>query len=169
VSQTTVKSPATVQWLVDNYEFAEGMTLPRSSVYSSYVRHCIETGLASVSVTAFGKLLRSVFLGLGTRRLGKSGKSKYHYTGICIKPGSSLNHMIEDGTSVAVCQQPSKKKRKLSCPSNDECGKIGIEYEEITHHSSSYRDSSTSLEVDWLMGEFRMWGGYGPTSIKHVR
>jgi hypothetical protein len=61
-----------VQWLVDNYEFAEGMTLPRSSVYSSYVRHCIETGIASVCVSALGKLLHSVFLGLGTRRIGKT-------------------------------------------------------------------------------------------------
>jgi hypothetical protein len=102
---------------------------------------------------------RSVFLGLGTRRLGKSGESKYHYTGIRIKPGSSLNHMIEDGTSIAVCQQTSKKKRKLSCPSNDECGKIGIEYEEITRHSSSYRVSSTSLEVDWLMENFECGEG----------
>jgi hypothetical protein len=60
-----------VRWLVDNYEFAEGMTLPRFSMYSSYVRHRIETGIPSVSVTSFGKLLHSLFHGLGTKRLGK--------------------------------------------------------------------------------------------------
>ncbi|VUZ54318.1 unnamed protein product [Hymenolepis diminuta] len=45
---------------------------------------------------SFGKLIRSVFLGLRTRRLGTRGNSKYHYYGIRIKPTSQLNHYVED-------------------------------------------------------------------------
>ncbi|THD28938.1 Transcription factor RFX3 [Fasciola hepatica] len=45
---------------------------------------------------SFGKLIRSVFFGLRTRRLGTRGNSKYHYYGIRIKPNSPLNHFVED-------------------------------------------------------------------------
>jgi hypothetical protein len=60
-----------VQWLLENYEFAAGMTLPRSGVYNSYLRHCTENGLASVNSSSFGKLMYSVFNGLTGKRLGK--------------------------------------------------------------------------------------------------
>ncbi|CAL8069608.1 unnamed protein product [Calicophoron daubneyi] len=45
---------------------------------------------------SFGKLIRSIFFGLRTRRLGTRGNSKYHYYGIRIKPNSPLNHFVED-------------------------------------------------------------------------
>jgi hypothetical protein len=35
-----------------------------------------------VNAASFGKLIRSVFLGLRTRRIGTRGNSKYHYYGI---------------------------------------------------------------------------------------
>ena len=38
-----------------------------------------------VNAASFGKLVRSVFTGLKTRRLGTRGNSKYHYYGIRIK------------------------------------------------------------------------------------
>lgn len=59
-----------VQWLIDNYETAEGVSLPRSTLYSHYLRHCNEHKLEPVNAASFGKLIRSVFLGLRTRRLG---------------------------------------------------------------------------------------------------
>jgi hypothetical protein len=49
-----------------------------------------------VNAASFGKLIRSVFLGLRTRRLGTRGNSKYHYYGIRIKPSSPLIHLPED-------------------------------------------------------------------------
>jgi regulatory factor X 1/2/3 len=54
------------------------------------MRHCNEQKLDAVNAASFGKLIRSVFTGLRTRRLGTRGNSKYHYYGIRIKPGSSL-------------------------------------------------------------------------------
>lgn len=59
-----------VQWLLENYETAEGVSLPRSTLYAHYLRHCSEHKLEPVNAASFGKLIRSVFLGLRTRRLG---------------------------------------------------------------------------------------------------
>lgn len=59
-----------MQWLIDNYETAEGVSLPRSTLYYHYLRHCQEQGLDPMNPASFGKLIRSVFLGLRTRRLG---------------------------------------------------------------------------------------------------
>lgn len=67
-----------------------GVSLPRSTLYNHYMRHCNEHKLDAVNAASFGKLIRSVFTGLRTRRLGTRGNSKYHYYGIRIKPGSNL-------------------------------------------------------------------------------
>lgn len=74
-----------VQWLLDNYEIAEGESLPRSTVYNHYLAHCRHLQMASVNAASFGKLIRSVFIGLKTRRLGTRGHSKYHYFGVRAK------------------------------------------------------------------------------------
>ncbi|XP_058451988.1 DNA-binding protein RFX2 isoform X2 [Malaya genurostris] len=97
LSHATRVSPATVAWLVENYENAEGVSLPRSTLYNHYMRHCNENKLDAVNAASFGKLIRSVFTGLRTRRLGTRGNSKYHYYGIRIKPGSVLNNTMDDG------------------------------------------------------------------------
>jgi regulatory factor X 1/2/3 len=46
------------------------VSLPRSTLYAHYLRHCNEHKLEPVNAASFGKLIRSVFLGLRTRRLG---------------------------------------------------------------------------------------------------
>lgn len=63
-------APPQVQWLLDNYETAEGVSLPRSTLYCHYLLHCQEQKLEPVNAASFGKLIRSVFMGLRTRRLG---------------------------------------------------------------------------------------------------
>ncbi|XP_078657232.1 DNA-binding protein RFX2-like isoform X30 [Branchiostoma floridae x Branchiostoma belcheri] len=93
VTYPTRASPITIQWLLENYETAEGVSLPRSTLYNHYLRHCQEHKLDPVNAASFGKLIRSVFLGLRTRRLGTRGSSKYHYYGIRIKPSSPLNQL----------------------------------------------------------------------------
>jgi regulatory factor X 1/2/3 len=107
-------APQTVQWLVDNYETAEGSSLPRCLLYNHYLKHCTSTGLEAINAATFGKLIRSVFLGLRTRRLGTRGNSKYHYYGIRIKPNSPLNNMLseEDMTSRQAAQLQVKRFNK---------------------------------------------------------
>ncbi|KAJ7308198.1 hypothetical protein JRQ81_008716 [Phrynocephalus forsythii] len=101
-----------LQWLLDNYETAEGVSLPRSSLYNHYLRHCQEHKLDPVNAASFGKLIRSVFMGLRTRRLGTRGNSKYHYYGIRLKPDSPLNRLQEDPQYMAMRQQPAHQKQR---------------------------------------------------------
>ncbi|XP_072225120.1 MHC class II regulatory factor RFX1a isoform X3 [Leuresthes tenuis] len=112
-SHTARASPATVQWLLDNYETAEGVSLPRSTLYCHYLLHCQEQKLEAVNAASFGKLIRSVFMGLRTRRLGTRGNSKYHYYGLRIKAGSSLLRLMEDQQHLAMRQQPFSQKQRL--------------------------------------------------------
>uniref|UniRef100_A0A672LA09 Transcription factor RFX3 n=1 Tax=Sinocyclocheilus grahami TaxID=75366 RepID=A0A672LA09_SINGR len=101
-----------LQWLLDNYETAEGVSLPRSTLYNHYLRHCQEQKLDPVNAASFGKLIRSIFMGLRTRRLGTRGNSKYHYYGIRVKPDSPLNRLQEDMQYMALRQQPVQQKQR---------------------------------------------------------
>lgn len=102
-----------LQWLLDNYETAEGVSLPRSTLYNHYLRHCQEQKLDPVNAASFGKLIRSIFMGLRTRRLGTRGNSKYHYYGIRLKPDSPLNRLQEDMQYMALRQQPVQQKQRF--------------------------------------------------------
>lgn len=90
IYSTAQNCPITVKWLLENFESMVGQSLPRSFVYDQYVAHCGLNKIDSVNAASFGKLIRSVFLGLRTRRLGTRGNSKYHYYGIKIKETSHL-------------------------------------------------------------------------------
>ncbi|XP_023394367.1 DNA-binding protein RFX2 [Pteropus vampyrus] len=115
-----------LQWLLDNYETAEGVSLPRSSLYNHYLRHCQEHKLDPVNAASFGKLIRSVFMGLRTRRLGTRGNSKYHYYGIRLKPDSPLNRLQEDTQYMAMRQQPvHQKPRYRPAQKTDSLGDSG--------------------------------------------
>ena len=70
-----------LQWLLDNYETAEGVSLARCSLYHHYLRHCQEQKLDPVNAASFGKLIRSVFMGLRTRRLGNRSDARRHTPG----------------------------------------------------------------------------------------
>ncbi|XP_014663307.1 PREDICTED: DNA-binding protein RFX2-like isoform X9 [Priapulus caudatus] len=102
-----------IQWLLDNYETAEGVSLPRSTLYNHYLRHCSQNKLDPVNAASFGKLIRSVFLGLRTRRLGTRGNSKYHYYGIRIKASSPLNAYSDDVGYMAMRQQPVNQGKRF--------------------------------------------------------
>ncbi|MXQ97238.1 hypothetical protein E5288_WYG011696 [Bos mutus] len=104
---------AQVQWLLENYETAEGVSLPRSTLYCHYLLHCQEQKLEPVNAASFGKLIRSVFMGLRTRRLGTRGNSKYHYYGLRIKASSPLLRLMEDQQHMAMRGQPFSQKQRL--------------------------------------------------------
>ncbi|KAI9494955.1 RFX DNA-binding domain-containing protein [Zychaea mexicana] len=84
---------ATIQWLKDNYREC-GWTsvgssaipgVPRASIYERYQQQYSQQRTAAqppVNSATFGKLVRSVFTNIKTRRLGNRGQSKYYYCGI---------------------------------------------------------------------------------------
>lgn len=87
----TRTAPATVLWLHEHFESADGVSLGRSTLYQHYCDHCTLNRYDPVNQASFGKLIRSVFPNLKTRRLGTRGNSKYHYYGIRLKDTSPLS------------------------------------------------------------------------------
>ncbi|XP_009324562.1 PREDICTED: DNA-binding protein RFX8 [Pygoscelis adeliae] len=76
--------------IADNFYLCEGCTVPRWLLYELYMESCSPNSKYQVNSATFGKLIRLVFPGLGTRRLGTRGCTRYHYDGIAIKKNSSF-------------------------------------------------------------------------------
>lgn len=49
-------TPATLQWLQENYEMAEGVCIPRNALYLHYVDFCSSSNLKPVNAASFGKV-----------------------------------------------------------------------------------------------------------------
>lgn len=54
-------------------------SVPRGRVYANYASKCASERITVLNPASFGKLVRVLFPGLKTRRLGVRGESKYHY------------------------------------------------------------------------------------------
>ncbi|XP_033607917.1 transcription factor RFX4-like [Cryptotermes secundus] len=78
-------TPLTLRWLSENYEFAEGVCIPRSVIYKHYRDFCQKNGMTPVNPASFGKIIRQKFKRVKNRRLGTRGYSTYHYYGIGIR------------------------------------------------------------------------------------
>jgi regulatory factor X 1/2/3 len=142
LSLTSRTSLSAVEWLLKNFELAEGVSLPRSTLYNHYLRYCKENQLKPITQASLGKVITKVFLRLRTRRIGKRGNNKYHYHGIRIIPGSALSQLPED-ENLAVCQQPSRKLRRLLSGSGGTL-KIKYEYEQNIKYSVASLHSNSS-------------------------
>ncbi|XP_076168493.1 regulatory transcription factor Rfx isoform X4 [Ptiloglossa arizonensis] len=148
MTHATRVSQATVHWLLENYETADGVSLPRSTLYNHYLRHCSENKLDPVNAASFGKLIRSVFLGLRTRRLGTRGNSKYHYYGIRVKPSSPLVMLNEDGTPRQQQSANSQTKRfKFVNQKQD------TTYENNTHSNTNISSNNSPPQYHQYLGE----------------
>ncbi|XP_074012327.1 DNA-binding protein RFX8 [Numenius arquata] len=89
-SPTSVLHLSIIRWISDNFYLCEGCTVPRWLLYELYMEGCSPNSKYQVNSATFGKLIRLVFPGLGTRRLGTRGSTRYHYDGIAIKKDSSF-------------------------------------------------------------------------------
>ncbi|KAI1720313.1 RFX DNA-binding domain-containing protein [Ditylenchus destructor] len=117
ISHMARTPPETLEWLNNNYEASEGASLPRCTLYDHYLAHCEELNLRPVNAASFGKLIRSVFQKLKTRRLGTRGNSKYHYNGIRIKATSNLLNFVsaeEYNRMNATTNQTARNTRRSS-------------------------------------------------------
>ncbi|KAF5027336.1 hypothetical protein F66182_580 [Fusarium sp. NRRL 66182] len=59
-------------------------SVPRGRVYANYASRCATERITVLNPASFGKLVRVLFPGLKTRRLGVRGESKYHYVNFTI-------------------------------------------------------------------------------------
>ncbi|XP_035172252.1 DNA-binding protein RFX8 [Oxyura jamaicensis] len=89
-SPTSLLHLSITRWIADNFYLCEGCTIPRWLLYEMYIENCSPGAKDQVNSATFGKLIRLVFPGLGTRRLGTRGSARYHYDGISIKKNSSF-------------------------------------------------------------------------------
>ncbi|XP_049690308.1 DNA-binding protein RFX8 [Accipiter gentilis] len=89
-SPTSLLHLSILRWIADNFYLCEGCTVPRWLLYELYMESCSPNSKYQVNSATFGKLIRLVFPGLGTRRLGTRGSTRYHYDGIAIKKNSSF-------------------------------------------------------------------------------
>ena len=53
-------TPATLVWMDQHYQLAEGVCIPRNSVYFNYVDFCSKNKMAPVNAASFGKIIRQV-------------------------------------------------------------------------------------------------------------
>ncbi|PIK57147.1 putative DNA-binding protein RFX6-like [Apostichopus japonicus] len=104
----------TVKWLGENYEWADGVCLPRCVLYTHYLDFCKTHKYAHVGAATFGKIIRQRFPKLTTRRLGTRGQSKYHYYGIGIKKSSIYYHAVYTGKGLTRFSEAKVKKEGSS-------------------------------------------------------
>lgn len=63
-------------------------SVPRNRVYSQYASRCANERVVPLNPASFGKLVRVIFPGIQTRRLGVRGESKYHYVDLALEDES---------------------------------------------------------------------------------
>ncbi|OAA66265.1 cephalosporin C regulator 1 [Cordyceps fumosorosea ARSEF 2679] len=74
-------------------------SVPRGRVYANYASRCATERITVLNPASFGKLVRVLFPGLKTRRLGVRGESKYHYVNFAL---------AEDQTDLVEAPQPPR-------------------------------------------------------------
>ncbi|GCB62437.1 hypothetical protein scyTo_0013067 [Scyliorhinus torazame] len=112
------------EMLLDTYECADGICLPRCELYAHYQDFCQRREFKSISAASFGKLIRQQFPKLKTRRLGTRGQSKYHYYGIGIKETSIYYQSMYSGCGLTRFSG-TKVKTEGTCRKYSLSSKIG--------------------------------------------
>ncbi|GFR28130.1 DNA-binding protein RFX6 [Trichonephila clavata] len=89
------QSVQTLHWLKLNYCSCSDVCLPREIIYEHYLEFCKNEKIVPACKATFGKLIRSTFPNVTSKRLGARGHSKYHYNGIGIKQNSEYYQSIK--------------------------------------------------------------------------
>ncbi|KAI0471888.1 RFX DNA-binding domain-containing protein [Xylariaceae sp. FL0804] len=86
-------------------------SVPRGRVYASYATRCATERITVLNPASFGKLVRVLFPGLKTRRLGVRGESKYHYVNFELADGRKEE---PSGPPALPIAEPSSLARAFS-------------------------------------------------------
>ncbi|KAB5575777.1 hypothetical protein GE09DRAFT_953915 [Coniochaeta sp. 2T2.1] len=84
-------------------------SVPRGRVYANYASRCANERITVLNPASFGKLVRVLFPGLKTRRLGVRGESKYHYVNFTL-----LDDQPEVAETPAIPQVPLLESRPVT-------------------------------------------------------
>ncbi|XP_077199658.1 DNA-binding protein RFX8 [Paroedura picta] len=163
VHNSNIYQPIT-QWIADNFYGCEGGSVPRCLLYEMYVENCRQAAQSQVNPATFGKLVRSVFPDLGTRRLGTRGSARYHYDGIQIKKNSHFyayycyllaekNKSEEVASSENTSSYPSKGYRKET-KNQDEVGHPLFEFKRFSSWEQELERKHSYKMVTLLADEY---------------
>ncbi|TGJ80276.1 hypothetical protein E0Z10_g8487 [Xylaria hypoxylon] len=88
-------------------------SVPRGRVYANYASRCATERITVLNPASFGKLVRVLFPGLKTRRLGVRGESKYHYVNFTLMEDQPelKEPMIQPALPI---QEPSQFQQSFS-------------------------------------------------------
>ncbi|KAK5135913.1 hypothetical protein LTR08_004371 [Meristemomyces frigidus] len=87
-------------------------SVPRNRVYSQYANRCGTERVIPLNPASFGKLVRVIFPGIQTRRLGVRGESKYHYVDLALDDES--NNPVTNPSYAAYSHMDSRPRRSES-------------------------------------------------------
>ncbi|KAG0669242.1 hypothetical protein C6P45_003958 [Maudiozyma exigua] len=95
-------------WLMRNCKAETNSYVPRSRIFSQYASSCAKSTLKPLSQATLGKLIRTIFPDITTRRLGMRGQSKYHYcnlgllleSDISSRSGSNCHNLVGDNSAI---------------------------------------------------------------------
>ena len=124
-------------------------SVPRSRVYSKYADSCGTQRVPLLNPASFGKLVRIIFPGISTRRLGIRGESKYHYVDLDLIDGDQDDPQSPDLDATGEPGQPSFQRSQLP-PDTAEFPTPNLSIEPGSHHldASSKREAKGHLFLD---------------------
>ncbi|KAK5166747.1 hypothetical protein LTR04_000491, partial [Oleoguttula sp. CCFEE 6159] len=89
-------------------------SVPRNRVYSHYADRCATERVVPLNPASFGKLVRVIFPGIQTRRLGVRGESKYHYVGLELGDEMAETNGLERRRSSQSAERQGTRHASLS-------------------------------------------------------
>ena len=87
-------------------------SVPRNRVFGNYALTCGTERVPTLNPASFGKLVRIIFPGLKTRRLGVRGESKYHYVELSLVHNKEEIAGAGSGFSATNCHAASDNPQK---------------------------------------------------------
>lgn len=97
-------------WLMNNCISESESYVPRGRIFAQYAASCAQNQLKPLSQATLGKLIRSLFPHLKTRRLGMRGQSKYHYCGLkLVSSLASSDALTPTGSSTNERNTPNSE------------------------------------------------------------
>ncbi|EQL01610.1 Winged helix-turn-helix transcription repressor DNA-binding protein [Ophiocordyceps sinensis CO18] len=150
-------------------------SVPRGRVYANYASRCATERITVLNPASFGKLVRVLFPGLKTRRLGVRGESKYHYVNFALAedmpdlgeaqaqipppllevkgPSQSFNAPWQSNGVAGRGPQPSPREASQAQKKSDEPRMAGASYSVYNHPDMTSIDNvhATSTKTHRLL------------------
>lgn len=101
-------------WLMKNCVSENESYVPRGRIFAQYAASCAQNSLKPLSQASLGKLIRSVFPHLTTRRLGMRGQSRYHYCGLRLVSDESPGECVSSSSQSSSGTTASDKSMLFS-------------------------------------------------------